>query len=54
MLQGFIVNLGGVLVWTEYGLIYGFENEKLGVGAEEITGHGSEIFSDSPTHENVK
>jgi hypothetical protein len=34
---GFIVNLGGVLVWTEYGLIYGFENEKLGGGAEEIT-----------------
>lgn len=34
---GFVVNLGGVLVWTEYGLIYGFENEKLGSGAEEIT-----------------
>ena len=34
---GFIVNLGGVLVWTEYGLIYGFENEKLGNGIEEIT-----------------
>jgi hypothetical protein len=34
---GFIVNLGGVLVWTEYGLIYGFEHEKLGAGAEEIT-----------------
>jgi hypothetical protein len=34
---GFIVNLGGVLAWTEYGLIYGFENEKLGGGAEEIT-----------------
>jgi hypothetical protein len=34
---GFIVNLGGVLVWTEYGIIYGFEHEKLGAGAEEIT-----------------
>jgi hypothetical protein len=34
---GFIVNLGGVLVWTEYDLIYGFEKEKLGGGAEEIT-----------------
>jgi hypothetical protein len=34
---GFIVNLGGVLVWTEYGVIYGFEHEKLGAGAEEIT-----------------
>jgi len=33
---GFIVNLGGVLVWTEYGLIYGFEKEKLGSGIEEI------------------
>ena len=34
---GFIVNLGGILVWTEYGIIYGFEHEKLGAGAEEIT-----------------
>ena len=34
---GFIVNLGGVLVWTEYGLIYGFEKERLGSNADEIT-----------------
>jgi hypothetical protein len=34
---GFIVNLGGVLVWTEYGLIYSFENEKLWSGVDEIT-----------------
>jgi hypothetical protein len=32
---GFIVNLGGVLVWTEYELIYGFDNEKLGGGIDE-------------------
>jgi hypothetical protein len=34
---GFIINLGGVLVWTEYDMIYGFEKEKLGSGIEEIT-----------------
>jgi hypothetical protein len=34
---GFVVNLGGVLVWHEYGLIYAFEHEKLHSDVDGIT-----------------
>lgn len=34
---GFVVNLGGVLVWHEYGLIYAFEHEKLYSDVDGIT-----------------
>jgi hypothetical protein len=33
---GFIINLGGVLVWSEYGLIYASERERLGGFAWEL------------------
>jgi hypothetical protein len=33
---GFIVNLPGVLVWSEYGTIYAWEKERLGGSALEI------------------
>ena len=33
---GFIVNLPGVLVWSEYGAIYAWEKERLGGSALEI------------------
>lgn len=33
---GFIINLGGILVWSEYGLIYASEREGLGGFAWEI------------------
>ena len=34
---GFVFNLGGVLVWTEYGLIYSFEHEKLYSDVDGLT-----------------
>ncbi len=33
---GFIVNIGGILVWSEYGLIYAWDREKLGGSAWEL------------------
>jgi hypothetical protein len=33
---GFIVNVGGILVWSEYGLIYAWERERLGGSAWEM------------------
>ena len=33
---GFIINLGGTLVWSEYGLIYAWERERLGGFAWEL------------------
>jgi len=36
-IAGFVVNLGGVLVWTEYGLIYSFEHEKLYSDVDGLT-----------------
>jgi hypothetical protein len=36
-IAGFIINLGGILVWSEYGLIYAWERERLGGFAWELT-----------------
>jgi hypothetical protein len=33
---GFIINVGGILVWSEYGLIYAWERERLGGLAWEL------------------
>jgi hypothetical protein len=33
---GFIVNIGGILVWSEYGLIYAWDKEKAGGSAWEL------------------
>jgi hypothetical protein len=35
-ISGFIVNLGGILVWSEYGLIYASDRERLGGAAWEL------------------
>jgi hypothetical protein len=33
---GFVVNIPGILIWSEYGTIYAWDRERLGVHALEI------------------